>query len=390
MKKSITLLCAAGLLIGPAFAGDFWSKQRAGTNGFNQIESVEHLSAAKAFGAGFVRLAIDKWHTGARDFLGGDFDRYTGLVPEDVSHLRLILDGAAAEHVPVLLTALGVPGGRWVQHNGNEQDTRIWSDTRWHDAAAQYWRDIARTFKGHPAIVGYNVLNEPVPEWNAGISDGNDSAENRDAWCAKVKGTPRDLNVLYRKIVAAIRTQDKKVPIILDAGLWSKPMAARCLEPIDDPHVVYDFHMYEPFEYTTAPAIGGPIRYGYPGRAPYGGVMRDWDGAALAAFLKPLIDWADTHGVARNRLLLGEFGCWRRLPGCAAYLNDIIAAANAAHIHWAFYSWREDAWDAMDYELGSGPTPPGFYDTARKTDIDRSPNTMTEALQTGLKAVNGN
>jgi len=370
-----------------AAATDFWSQTRRGTNSFNHTETVAHLVGAKEFGAGFVRVAIDKWHSESRDFLAGDMDHYDGLVAADAAKLRAILDGAAAHGVPILVTALGVPGDRWVQHNGDMQDTRIWHDKTWWAAAARYWGDIARTFKGHKAIAGYDVLNEPVPEWNAGLDDSNDSQVHRDAWCARIKGTARDLYGLYRAIVAAIRAQDPDVPIVLESGLWSKPMAVRCMEPIVDPHVIYSIHMYEPYAYTTFRENQGKWRY--PGRAPYGGRMYDWDAAALANWFRPMLDWADAHGIKHDRLLLGEFGCDRRVEGCAAYLHDVIAAAESARMHWAFYAFREDGWDAMDYEIGSGPTPAGYWDAVVRSEAPNPPHIPNPMAQTLRDALSG-
>ena len=116
------------------------------------------------------------------------------------------------------------------------------------------------------------------------------------------------------------------------------------------------------------------------------GVVRNWDAVAVAAFLKPFFDWADAHKINRNRLLLGEFGCWRRLPGCADYLKDVQAAVAAAHIHQAFYSWRDDSGDAMNYELGSGPAPAGYLDssTISNPDVPSPTNSMTTILRAGL------
>lgn len=387
MRRSLLILVLTSAMFTAAQADDFWSTPRGGANSFNKTESVEHLASAKAFGAGFVRVAIDKWKGKGRDFLAGDFDHYNGLVNEDAVTLREILDGAADNKVKVLLTALGVPGDRWVQHNGNQQDIRIWQDKAWWDHAARYWGDIARTYKGHPAIAGYNVLNEPVPEWKTGIENGPDTPQTRDAWCAKVKGTARDLNGLYAKIVAAIRAEDKDVPIVLDAGAWAKPMAARCLTPIDDPHVLYAMHMYEPWEFTTAPATGNYPRLAYPATVTIWGQQRELNAATTAAAMQPFFDWADAHHIAHNRLLLGEFGCWRQLEGCAAYLKDVLAVAEAQNIHWAFYSWREDGWDAMDYELGSGPTPKGFWDNplgGSDPNLPRPHNAMSDLLRAAL------
>ena len=39
--------------------------------------------------------------------------------------------------------------------------------------------------------------------------------------------------------------------------------------------------------------------------------------------------------------------------GAEAYLSDIVRIFNARGWHWSFYSYREDGWGGMDYELGT-------------------------------------
>ena len=45
--------------------------------------------------------------------------------------------------------------------------------------------------------------------------------------------------------------------------------------------------------------------------------------------------------------------------GCP--LTDVLDAIEHHGWHWAFYSCREDTRDAMDYELGTAPLPPGYW-----------------------------
>jgi Cellulase (glycosyl hydrolase family 5) len=378
-------LAACGAVSAAAQDADFWSVTRRGANSFNRVESGEHLAAARAFGAGFVRMAFGKWQGAGRDFLAGDLDDYKGLVPADVAQLRAVLDAAAREGVPIVLTPLDLPGGRWRQNNGDAFDDRIWSDRAWWDAAARYWADIARAFKGHPALAAYNIINEPAPEVRGDAGDASSDIRARDAWCARQRGTARDLGAFYRRIVAAIRAVDATTPIILDTGDYGAPLAARCLVPLDDPHVLYAAHMYEPYEYTTQRINNG--RWRYPGVISSGGRTQSWNAAAIAAELRPFVDWADAHGLARDRLMLGEFGCDRRVAGCAAYLRDVIAAAEAAHLHWAFYAFREDVWDGMDYELGDGPVPAEYWAAIGRgetPDPPRPANPMAETLRRAL------
>lgn len=364
-------------------AQDFWSEARRGTNSFNQVEDAQHLREAREFGADFVRMTPEKWQGAQRDFLLGNADDYQGLVEADLAHLRTVLDAAAAENVPILLTPISLPGGRWRPNGQGTFDERMWQDRAWWEQTARYWGDIARALKDHPAIVGYNILNEPAPERALDFEDTDAAA--RDAWCASVRGGPADLDAFNRLIVAAIRAEDPDVPIVLDTGSYGSPLAARCLTAIDDPHVLYSVHMYEPYVYTTHRINAG--RFTYPGEVDSWGRVQYWDAAALAAHLQPFLDWADAQGLPRDRLMVGEFGCGRRVPGCATYLGDIVAAAEEAHVHWAFYSFREDVWEGMDYELGDGPPPPGYWAAQERGERftgPRPPNPMSDVLREAL------
>ena len=51
----------------------------------------------------------------------------------------------------------------------------------------------------------------------------------------------------------------------------------------------------------------------------------------------------------------------RKLPGCQQYLEDVLTTLEAANVHWAFYSFREDSWDGMDYELGTANVPWAYW-----------------------------
>lgn len=46
---------------------------------------------------------------------------------------------------------------------------------------------------------------------------------------------------------------------------------------------------------------------------------------------------------------------WRPfLAAALCLLSAGISAFNENGWHWAFYAFREDSWDGMDYELGTG------------------------------------
>lgn len=343
---------------------EFWNTQRAGANYFNRDISTEMLDAAHDLHIQFIRLSPSRWKSSAnsRDFLIGDADNYKGIPPEDLKKLISALDECEKHHVKVVLAPLSLPGGRWSQQNGNRKDLRMWQDLAFQDQDCQFWRDLAKALKNHPAIVAYNIINEPMPERATKPPLGDSLTNEFEEWYQKrAKGTPADLNAFYRKVVKAIREVDSKTPIMLDSGQYATVNAFAYLEPIPkDRAILYAFHQYEPAAFTNFQENHGQIVY--PGVITSEGDTRKWDREGVRAYLARVSDWASQNKIPASRIVAAEFGANRKLPGVAMYLADNISAFNANWWHWAFYSFREagwdgveNGWDGMDYEMGPGP-----------------------------------
>ncbi len=361
MRAWLGGLCAVlalALAPGPARAADiaFWDTPRHGGNSFNGRPPDEaYFRALRASGATWVRLTFTKWKGAGRDFLIGDADRYTGLPAGDLAVLLACLDAAQAADMKVVLVPLSLPGNRWVQHNGDKQDDRMWRDRAYWSQSAAFWRDLAAAVKDHPAVVGYNLLNEPTPEKGAGL-DEQASPAARQAWYAQHRDTTRDLPAFYTQLIAAIRAVDADTPVMVDGGWYAHAWSFSYWTPLTDDKVLYAFHMYEPYDITSAPQIQRQRQLRYPGaRVSWAGQSRRFDKAAMQDFLAVPFAWARAHGVPVKRMVAGEFGCVRVWTDCGDYLGDVLDTLNAHGAHWAFYSFREDVWEGMDYEI-----PPAF------------------------------
>lgn len=392
MRRVISVLLAAFALSGPAFAADsidFWNTPQHGANSFNGAPPDKaYFHALRSYGATWVRLTFSKWQSRERDFLFGSLDDYVGLVPEDLATLRGVLDDAHAAGLKVVLVPLSLPGSRWIQQNGNRFDDRIWNDKRYWQQSAAFWCDLAGALKDHPAIAAYNLVNEPVPERKGGLEE-HSSPEEMRAWYARMRGGTRDLPAFYEMLVAAIREVDAKTPILLDGGFYAAADAwDYWLAPLKDQRVLYAYHMYEPWVATSSPNLKRKVPYRYPGAIPFGGGDVEWNAARVAAYLQKPIDWARQHGVPVNRLVAGEFGCVRTWVDCPLYLEDVLKALDGDGVHWAFYSFREDVWDAMDYELGAGKLPWQYWEAQEKGKpfvLPRGPNKVFEPIQRRLE-----
>lgn len=358
---------ALGLALAqPAAAADlmgFWDSPQHGANGFNEApQDAAYFEALAATGATFVRLTFGKWKGEKRDFLIGNADRYDGLVPKDLAVLRRVLDAADQAGLKVVVAPLSLPGARWTQQNGGRYDDRLWSEARFQDQATRFWGDLAAALKDHPAVAGYNILNEPAPEKVGGPPENGPETELR-AWQASVAGSPRDLPAFYARVIEAIRAADPVTPVMVDGGWFANPRSlAAWPRALDDDRVLYAFHMYEPYAATSAPNMKRETPLRYPGvETDYGGATRRWDRAAVTRHMGAAFDWAEAQDLPPTRVVAAEFGCMRRWADCGTYLTNVMDAVESRGGHWAFYAFREDGWDGMDYELPAGLLPGRFY-----------------------------
>ena len=355
MRYGLALL-ALLLFALPARAGDpmaYWDAQpRRGANSFNGAPpSQAYFDALGATGAEWVRLTWGKWDSaGDGTFLIGDPSDYRGLVEADVAVLRAAIARADASGLRVVMTPLTLPGSVWSQHNGDELDDRIWSDRRYWAQAARYWADLAAAFADTDAVIAYNLVNEPTPERPVGHESG--TVEENRAWYGEQSRTPRDLPGLYATLIDAIRAVDPDTPIMLDGGFYAGPSGLDYFPALEDDRLLYAFHMYQPWAATSPWNVRNGMTLTYPGEMEIWGRTELWDAERVRATLERPRQWAERVGVAPGRIVLGEFGCVRYIPWCGTYLDDVLDGAEAMEMHWAFYAFREDVWDAMDYEYG--------------------------------------
>ncbi len=154
----------------------FWDLKRTGTNFMNSTSLPENYKSVKEANIEYVRLPPDKWakdkdflfedkpDISGKNLLIGNADNYQGVVKEDLEKLKADVDAAQSQGMKVVLTMLSLPVDRWRQFNNNKNDDRIWEEEKYQEQASQFWKDLALELKDHPAIDGYNVINEPHPD----------------------------------------------------------------------------------------------------------------------------------------------------------------------------------------------------------------------------------
>ena len=87
------------------------------------------------------------------------------------------------------------------------------------------WKSIARRYRDEPAVAGYDLLNEPLPERTGAA-----------------RSFKAQLEPLYQRITKAIREVDPKHMIILEGADWANDWSVFS-KPFDQ-NLVYQFHYY--------------------------------------------------------------------------------------------------------------------------------------------------
>ncbi len=391
MKKIFLLVGLLFFCCYPNFANHkltFWDIQRKGANGdggalFNSGTNPDKwFKAASDVGIEFIRLDIKNWKGEGEDFLLGNADNFDSIPKSDLKHLINVLDIAYKYNIKIVLAMFDLPGCRTMQ---GKKDYRLWTDELYQKMAIDFWRKLANSLKNHPAIVGYNPLNEPHPGRNHGLYDKPISEFKN--WTNEIKNTTEDLNLFNKRIVNAIREVDNKTPIILNGWMHSSIEGLQFLEPINDPLTLYAFHFYGPWEYSTFRI--NKNRYSYPNKMPVEGIKNKtekWTNTHISNLFKPVTEWAEKHNIPTKRIIAEEFRVDRRVGGAQKFLKETIANLNQQNWHWAFYSFRSSNWDGMDYELGTEKLHWSYWDninTGKQHEdlIDRKDNPLWNIIK---------
>jgi len=195
-----------GELIGPEKSAAFWKQWRE-----SYITEAD-MDRMKAMGFNSVRVPIH-WK-----FFSSDD-------PEGFRLMDRLVSWARKDGIYVIIDMHCAPGG---QTGTNIDDSYgypwLYSDKEAQAQTIAVWRRIAKHYANDPAVLGYDLLNEPIPHF------------------PELQQYNKDLEPLYRRMVAAVRQVDRNHVVILGGAQWDSNF--KVFGPPYDKNAMYTFHKY--------------------------------------------------------------------------------------------------------------------------------------------------
>jgi len=193
-------------LVGPQRAHDFWRSYRE-----NYItQSDIHL--IKQYGFNSIRVPLHY-----KFFESDDAEGFTLL-----DH---VVQWAHQENLYIILDMHAAPGGQ-TGKNIDDSDGYPWlfSDSSAQEHTVAIWQRLARHYRNNPTVLGYDLLNEPIPNY-PGLERFNASLEP-----------------FYKRLATAIRQVDNHHILIFGGAQWDTNFSV--FGPPFDKNAVYTFHRY--------------------------------------------------------------------------------------------------------------------------------------------------
>jgi len=209
------------------------------------------------------------------------------------------------------------------------------------DRLTMLWRRLAAHYATRdPERVFFEIMNEPE------VSDAY-------RWAG-----------IQARVAAAIRESAPRNTIIATGPNYSDIVDLLAMHPLADGNVIYNFHFYDPHEFTHQGAGWGEPWWSYTHNIPYpptestmaelvkevpdaasrykleGYWLDRWDGHRIRLLIDEAAAWGHENGVP---LICNEFGAFREHTDEQSrmnWLHDVRTALEADGIGWTMWDYR--------------------------------------------------
>ena len=199
------------------------------------------------------------------------------------------------------------------------------------DHYGDVWVALATRFHDHPAVIGFDLINEPSPgssfdplEAARGVGAGTAS---RSAMFDQTR-----LGRFHQRLINRIRAVDSDHWIFVEPRFGAAGSGAVQYLPVftdpraGDNRVVYAPHLYS-ISYETG--MQYDIAHDF--------TVSRWEAAR-----------GEETRTQNWPILMGEFGMDQTYPGGVQYLDDVLQMADRMMISWSYWAWSPGTWGFWD------------------------------------------
>ena len=278
----------------------------------------DDIETLHRWGATMARFQIMRRFLAVED--NQDLPEYWAWIDKRLDNLEDVLGWAHARGMKICIDLHSFPGGL----RASDRETNMFFDERWTDAFVETWRRIVTRVKGHPAIYGYDLINEPKQTTFAPIS----------YW------------EVQRRAAEAIRAIDPDTAIVVESNMAASAGTFRYLSPLAMDNVIYQIHFYGPMEFTHQ----GVASYArkQKGEIPFWpDPSKGWDRDYIRKAVKQARVFQEKH---KCRIYVGEFSAVGYAPGADQWIRDAIAVFEEYGWDWTYHAFREWAGWSVEHE----------------------------------------
>jgi endoglucanase len=202
-------------LVGPEQAARFWTEFR------DVYIAKDDIAFIKAAGFNTVRVPLN-WRLFVEPGATASDDKFEG---PGWALLDRLVQWCHEDGLRVIVDLHAAPGGQTgVNHDDGTGFPLTFYVPRYRDLTVALWRELAAHYRDETAVLGYDLLNEPISPYN------------------DVNYLDPQLEPLYRDIVAAIRSVDDNHVVLLAGAQWSTNFSVFG-RPFDG-NAVYEYHKF--------------------------------------------------------------------------------------------------------------------------------------------------
>ncbi len=188
----------------------------------------------------------------------------------------------------------------------------LYEDPDLRQAQIDAWLHVVERVQDHPALFGYDLMNEPFGKIRPG----------EDLFTAAERVEREQLTAMFQRLTDAISAVDPDHWVFFEPPNLASLGIPTSLGEVRGPKVALYPHMYDPNIESATYTPGGVVEY---------------DPAFFATWAEATVVYTEQHPIP---LLVGEWGIAQPdRPGMDAFVRDSLATLEQVGSGWSVFNW---------------------------------------------------